>query len=55
MGNGQKIKVWYQPWLGNVDNSFITKPRVHGLENLIVVDLISNGGGWNWEAIRGFV
>lgn len=44
MGNGKKIKVWYQPWLRNVDNYFITTLRVHGLENLTVVDLISNGG-----------
>lgn len=44
VGNGKKIKVWYQPWLRNVDNYFITTLSVHGLENLTVVDLISNGG-----------
>lgn len=40
VGDGNKIKVWHDPWLCQDEDSFVETPMVDGLEDLWVSDLI---------------
>ena len=53
VGNGSSINVWKAPWLRSLENSFVSSPCVHGMENLRVMDLMDSvAARWNWEVIN---
>jgi hypothetical protein len=53
LGKGDKINVWRQPWLREIDNALITTSLIHGKENMKVSDLINHETrSWRRELIH---
>jgi hypothetical protein len=53
VGNGSKVKVWYDPWLQDEGKGFVTSPIAIGSENLVVSDLIDhNAHVWRTNIIN---
>lgn len=42
VGNGQKINVWRDAWLGSMGIPYVSSPMVNGMENLRVCDIVEH-------------
>ncbi|CAA7040252.1 unnamed protein product [Microthlaspi erraticum] len=52
VGNGEKIKVWLDPWLSSSSPSIPVGPAPVNADSIYVKDLMLPNGGWNLKAIR---
>ena len=53
VGDGTSIRVWSNPWLPSPFLPFFSRPRAHGLEDLLVASLIdSDSNRWHSKALQ---
>jgi hypothetical protein len=53
LGDGLKIRTWYDPWLSDEGKSYVTRNIPMGKEGMMVSELIEeDGNAWKEDVIK---